>query len=57
LDNFKKDTDGAEEDPVKKAEILEGDSKIAKLHDDATSSESNQTSRGALDDAIITHFM
>ena len=57
LANFKKDTEEAEKDPVKKAELLESDNKIAKMHDEATSSESNQTSRGQLDDAIITHFM
>jgi ubiquitin carboxyl-terminal hydrolase L3 len=44
-------------DPVSKAETLEADSKIATLHDQATSSEDNQTSRGNLDDQLITHFV
>jgi len=44
-------------DPIRKAEILEGDEKIATMHDQATASESNQTDRGNLDDEIITHFV
>jgi ubiquitin carboxyl-terminal hydrolase L3 len=44
-------------DPVRKAEILEGDETIANLHDQATSSEQNQTSRGSLEDDVITHFV
>jgi len=44
-------------DPVAKAEKLESDNKIAALHDAATSSEANQTSRGSLEDKIITHFV
>jgi len=44
-------------DPIQKAELLEGDSKIATLHDKATSSEQNSTDRGNLDDSIITHFI
>jgi ubiquitin carboxyl-terminal hydrolase L3 len=43
--------------PVLKAERLEGDSTISSLHDEATSDESNQTSRGSLDDEVITHFV
>lgn len=43
--------------PVAKAECLEMDTKIAKLHDDATSSESNSTSRGNLNDKVETHFV
>lgn len=43
--------------PIRKAERLEGDSKIAKLHDDATSSDSNATNRGNLDDNVETHFI
>ena len=43
--------------PVAKAERLEQDSKIAKMHDDATSSETNATSRGDIDDDILTHFI
>ena len=44
-------------DPVAKAEKLEEDSKIAKLHDDATSSEANSTSRGNINDRVLTHFV
>lgn len=43
--------------PVAKAERLEGDSTIKTLHDKATSDESNQTSRGSLEDKVITHFV
>jgi ubiquitin carboxyl-terminal hydrolase L3 len=43
--------------PIAKADRLEGDSNIAKLHDDATSSEANSTSRGDLEDKLITHFI
>jgi ubiquitin carboxyl-terminal hydrolase L3 len=43
--------------PVTKAEKLEGDSRIATLHDEATSSESNVTSRGSLDQKLVTHFI
>ena len=43
--------------PVAKAEQLEGDSSIRTLHDQATMDESNQTSRGNLDDKLITHFI
>jgi ubiquitin carboxyl-terminal hydrolase L3 len=44
-------------DPVRKADILERDAKIAKLHDQATSAENNQTDRGNLDDQLVTHFV
>ncbi|KAG7372638.1 ubiquitin carboxyl-terminal hydrolase, family 1 [Nitzschia inconspicua] len=44
-------------DPIAKAERLEADSKIAKLHDDATSSEANSTDRGNIDDDVLTHFI
>jgi ubiquitin carboxyl-terminal hydrolase L3 len=43
--------------PVTKAERLEGDSKISKLHDDATSAEINSTGRGNIDDKLDTHFV
>ena len=43
--------------PIAKAERLEGDSSIRTLHDQATMDESNQTSRGNLDDKLITHFI
>jgi len=43
--------------PVAKAKQLEGDSSIWTLHDQATMDESNQTSRGNLDDKLITHFI
>jgi ubiquitin carboxyl-terminal hydrolase L3 len=44
-------------DPIRKAERLEQDDKIATLHDAATSSEANATNRGNIDDDIITHFI
>jgi ubiquitin carboxyl-terminal hydrolase L3 len=44
-------------DPIAKAERLEVDSNIAKMHDDATASEANATDRGNIDDSIITHFI
>jgi len=44
-------------DSVGKAELLEGDTEIEKLHDKATESEANQTDRGNLDDHLITHFV
>jgi hypothetical protein len=44
-------------DPVAKAERLENDDTIATLHDQATSSETNATSRGNIDDDLITHFI
>ena len=43
--------------PIAKAERLEDDSVIRTLHDKATSDESNQTSRGSLDDKLMTHFV
>jgi ubiquitin carboxyl-terminal hydrolase L3 len=42
--------------PENKAERLEGDDKIAKLHDEATSSEANSTQRGTINDKVETHF-
>jgi len=44
-------------DPVAKAELLEGNNEIERMHESATSSEANQTNRGSLDDALITHFV
>eukprot|EP00527_Entomoneis_sp_CCMP2396_P005484 CAMPEP_0198142704 /NCGR_PEP_ID=MMETSP1443-20131203/5428_1 /TAXON_ID=186043 /ORGANISM="Entomoneis sp., Strain CCMP2396" /LENGTH=251 /DNA_ID=CAMNT_0043805781 /DNA_START=148 /DNA_END=903 /DNA_ORIENTATION=+ len=44
-------------DSLEKAKRLEGDDKIATLHDQATSSDSNATGRGALEDKLITHFV
>jgi ubiquitin carboxyl-terminal hydrolase L3 len=43
--------------PIERAELLENDTHISKLHDQATSSEHNATSRGTIDDDIITHFV
>jgi ubiquitin carboxyl-terminal hydrolase L3 len=43
--------------PIAKAERLEKDNKIAKMHDDATNSETNATDRGNLEDKILTHFI
>ena len=44
-------------DPVQKAERLEGDPRIAALHDRATASEQNCTDRGRLEDRLVTHFV
>jgi len=44
-------------DSVAKAELLEGDTQIETLHDKATESADNQTSRGSLEDKINTHFV
>jgi len=44
-------------DPVAKAEKLESDQNIERMHDSATSDSSNQTSRGSLDDSVMTHFI
>jgi ubiquitin carboxyl-terminal hydrolase L3 len=43
--------------PVQRAERLEGDSEIASFHDQATSSSTNKTGRGQLEDQLITHFV
>lgn len=56
LDSFSHDCP-APLSPVSKAERLESDSTIKTLHDEATSDEANQTSRGSLDDEVITHFV
>lgn len=56
LETFQAST-ASVKDPVTRAEILEGDTTIATLHDAATSSEQNQTSRGEIDDKVITHFV
>lgn len=42
---------------IQKAELLECDTQISKLHDQATSSEENATNRGNIDDKIDTHFI
>ncbi|KAL3911604.1 MAG: hypothetical protein SGILL_007216 [Bacillariaceae sp.] len=44
-------------DLIQKAERLEGDMKIARFHDEATSSEANATNRGSIDDRVETHFI
>ena len=44
-------------DPIAKAAILEGDTQIAQLHEQATSSDTNATSRGSLEDRVLTHFV
>jgi ubiquitin carboxyl-terminal hydrolase L3 len=44
-------------DPISKAEKLESSDTIEKLHDKATSDESNQTSRGNIEDQLTTHFV
>lgn len=43
--------------PLERAEHLEGDKQIAEKHDQATSSERNSTSRGSLEDNVLTHFV
>lgn len=43
--------------PIAKAERLEGDATIRTLHDEATSDETNQTSRGSLSDKLNAHFV
>jgi ubiquitin carboxyl-terminal hydrolase L3 len=43
--------------PVTKAETLEANDTIEKLHDKATSDEANQTNRGNIDDQLTTHFI
>lgn len=43
--------------PIDRAQQLEQDNQIAKHHDQATSSEQNATTRGCLDDNLITHFV
>jgi ubiquitin carboxyl-terminal hydrolase L3 len=42
---------------VDKAEILEKDKEIESKHDETTADDNNQTSRGSLDDDLITHFV
>ena len=43
--------------PLRKAELLEADKQVAQLHDAATSSDDNQTSRGNINDDVDTHFI
>jgi len=43
--------------PIQRAELLEADPVIATLHDQATHDSSNQTSRGNLEDKVLTHFV
>jgi len=42
--------------PDAKADELENDSEIEERHDEATSSETNATERGDIDDGVDTHF-
>lgn len=44
-------------DPNARAARLENDPEIATYHDEATASERNQTSRGEIDDDVLTHFV
>ena len=55
LHRFLKDTKGL--DPIQRAERLESDADIAKMHDTATSSLVNATGRGEIDDDVETHFI
>jgi ubiquitin carboxyl-terminal hydrolase L3 len=71
LDNFDRSTmmgdssdgnksvaaDGSSDPATARALLLESDGSIASLHDQATSSESNQTGRGNIDDSVETHFV
>ena len=57
LDIFYKSSTMMMKDPIQRAELLENDPTIATFHDRATSSTDNQTSRGTVDDDIITHFI
>jgi len=44
--------------PIEKAEILESNDEIEKHHDESTSNTSlNQTSRGDINDKVLTHFI
>ena len=40
-----------------KAEILESDTLLQALHEEASSDEANQTNRGTIDDDVDTHFI
>mmetsp|Transcript_51963 Transcript_51963/g.52946 ORF Transcript_51963/g.52946 Transcript_51963/m.52946 type:complete len:188 (+) Transcript_51963:190-753(+) len=56
LENFMKDCP-ITLDPIAKAERLEQDSDIEKMHDEATSSEANATDRGNSEEEVLTHFI
>ena len=43
--------------PEQKAEILESDTELERMHDHATGALCNATSRGALSDKVDTHFV
>jgi ubiquitin carboxyl-terminal hydrolase L3 len=43
--------------PAAKAERLEQDSNIEKMHDEATSSQANATDRGSSEEEVLTHFI
>ena len=48
----------ANSSPVEKAEILESNDDIEKHHDESTSNTAlNQTSRGNIQDKVLTHFI
>ena len=57
LQNFYKQTP-ISMDAIEKAEILESNDEIEKHHDESTSNtQLNQTSRGGIDDKVLTHFI
>jgi len=56
LENFMKDCP-ITLDPIAKAERLEQDSDIERMHDEATSSEANATDRGNSEEEVLTHFI
>lgn len=45
------------ENGVAKAKLLEDDAEIASKHDYATADEENATSRGRIEDKVLTHFI
>jgi ubiquitin carboxyl-terminal hydrolase L3 len=58
LHNFYTNTPPTQTTPIEKAEILESDETIEKHHDESTSNSTlNQTSRGSIDDKVLTHFI
>eukprot|EP00588_Corethron_pennatum_P023874 CAMPEP_0194322742 /NCGR_PEP_ID=MMETSP0171-20130528/22249_1 /TAXON_ID=218684 /ORGANISM="Corethron pennatum, Strain L29A3" /LENGTH=276 /DNA_ID=CAMNT_0039081105 /DNA_START=28 /DNA_END=858 /DNA_ORIENTATION=+ len=44
-------------DGISRAELLETDGDIEKMHESATRDEANQTGRGTVDDRVTTHFI
>lgn len=57
LDTFYNELCPVGMDPLSKAEILESNDEIESKHDAATSDSANQTSRGSIEDKVLTHFV